>query len=102
MVQKIETLKNVEEFAAALVAEGLSFHPDDDFKDYINLKTGEPYYSTEDAELRNKLMQQCFEICEKEGADIYNCMLEVFLQETGMDKYIPLPSEVISKPWQYQ
>jgi hypothetical protein len=38
-------------------------------------------------------MNKCFEVCEKEGADIYEVMLEVSLIETGMDKFIPLPSQ---------
>lgn len=38
-------------------------------------------------------MEQCFEVCEKEGVDIYDIMLEVSLIETGMDKFIPLPSQ---------
>jgi hypothetical protein len=37
-------------------------------------------------------MQQCFEVCEKEGIDIYAGMLEVTPKETGMDKHMPLPS----------
>ena len=38
-------------------------------------------------------MRSCFEVCEKEGVDIYDVMLEVSLIETGMDKFIPLPSQ---------
>lgn len=102
MIERIDSLRDVELFAAELVAEGISFHPDDDFEEYINLTTREPFYTKEEAAVRNRMMDQCFEICAKEGADIYDCMLEVFLQETGMDKYVPLPSEVISKPWLYQ
>jgi hypothetical protein len=38
-------------------------------------------------------MKKCFAFCEKEGVDFYNMMLEVSLIETGMDKFIPLPSQ---------
>ena len=38
-------------------------------------------------------MSKCFEVCEKEGVDIYDVTLEVSLIETGMDKFIPLPSQ---------
>ena len=94
MIETISTIEDVEVFAKQLVAEGVSFHPDDDFFDYVNHKTKEPYYTKEEAEFRNKLMDQCFAVCKKEGKDIYDIMLEVTLRETGMDKYIPLPSRV--------
>ncbi|WP_457127354.1 hypothetical protein [Mucilaginibacter sp. HD30] len=77
-----------------LTEEGTNAHPDDDFNDYVNIDTGEPAYTHDQAELRNRLMEECFDICEAYGKDIYNVMQEVFLIETGLDKYIPLPSQV--------
>jgi hypothetical protein len=91
MLTEIKTVKDVEAFAKQLIAEGVSFHPDDDFNDYVFFKENKPCYTKEEAEVRNQLMQQCFEVCEREGVD-YAVMLEVTLKETGMDKYIPLPS----------
>ena len=41
-------------------------------------------------------MNKCFDVCEKDGIDIYDTMLEVTLIETGMDKFIPLPSQPYS------
>lgn len=92
MQKQIKTTKDVVAFAKQLIKEGVNFHPDDDFKNYINLETSEPTYSTEEAELRNELMNQCFTVCEKNGVDIYDTMSEVALKETGLDKFIPLPS----------
>lgn len=92
MITRIITTKDVEAFAKQLIDEGVSFHPDDDFNDYIFFKENKPCYTKQEAEIRNNLMQQCFEVCEKERTDIYSVMLEVTLKETGMDKYIPLPS----------
>lgn len=92
MITRIRNTNDVIAFAKQLVIEGISFHPDDDFKDYINLKTKEPSYNKQEAKLRNKLMNQCFAVCKKEGVDIYDTMMEVTLKETGMDKFIPLPS----------
>jgi hypothetical protein len=94
MIEKIETLEDVAAFAKQIIDEGVSFHPDDDFNDYVNFKTNEPCYSETQAEKRNKLMNDCFDLCEKEGADIYEIMLEVTLIETGLDKVIPLPSTI--------
>ncbi|OXA93792.1 hypothetical protein [Flavobacterium hercynium] len=93
MITKILTIEDVKQFAKQLTAEGLSFHPDDDFNDYINFTTNTPSYTKEDAEVRNELMNECFEICEKEGVDIYEIMMEELLLESGLDKIIPLPSK---------
>ena len=97
MITKIETTDDVKAFAKQLITEGVSFHPDDDFNDYINLKENKSSYTKEEANLRNELMSNCFEVCEKEGVDIYDVMLEVTLIETGMDKLIPLPSQPYSE-----
>ena len=64
MITKIITIQDVKDFAKQLTAEGVSFHPDDDFKEYINFSSNEPIYSIEDAEFRNNLMNDCFEVCE--------------------------------------
>lgn len=93
MISSILTIEDVKQFAKQLTAEGLSFHPDDDFNDYINFTDNTPSYSPEDAELRNELMNECFDVCEKQGADIYEIMLEEMLTESGLDKIIPLPSK---------
>lgn len=46
----MQTAKDVVAFAKQLIKEGVNFHPDDDFKNYINLETNERTYSTEEAE----------------------------------------------------
>lgn len=92
MITEILTIQDVKKFAKQLTAEGLSFHPDDDFNDYINFSTNEPSYNTEEADLRNELMNQCFEICENEGVDIYEIMLEVMNFELGLDNNTQSPS----------
>lgn len=97
MIAQIQTSEDVKTFAKQLIAEGVSFHPDDDFNDYVIFKEDKPCYSKEEADLRNELMNNCFEVCENEGVDIYELMLEVTLIETGMDKIIPLPSQPYSE-----
>lgn len=96
MITQIKSSEDVKSFAKQIIAEGVSFHPDDDFNDYVNFKENKHCYSKSEAEVRNKLMNNCFEVCEKEGVDIYTLMLEVSLKETGMDKFIPLPSKPIT------
>ena len=93
MIKEIKNTNDVADFAKQIIGEGVSFHPDDDFNDYVNFKDDKPTYTKEEADLRNDLMSKCFEVCEKEGVDIYDVTLEVSLIETGMDKFIPLPSQ---------
>jgi hypothetical protein len=95
MINEIKSLEDVTRFVLQLVAEGLNYHPDDDFENYINIKTGEPSYTPGEALLRNQLNKQCFKVCKSAGADIYNISMEIFLKETGMNKYIPLPSQLL-------
>ena len=96
MITKIQTTEDVKAFAKQLIAEGVSFHPDDDFNDYVNFRENKQCYTKEEADLRNELMNDCFMVCENEGIDIYSLMLEVTLVETGMDNFIPLPSQPYS------
>jgi len=97
MITQIKTSKDVAAFAKQIISEGVSFHPDDDFNDYVIFKTGKQCYTKKEAALRNKLMDKSFSVCKKEGTNIYNIMLEVSLVETGMDKFIPLPSQELAE-----
>jgi hypothetical protein len=92
MLTKINNHQDIIAFARQLVREGVNFHPDEDFKNYINLKSSKPTYTNDEAELRNALMSQCFIVSEENKIDIYDTMSEVTLKETGLDKFIPLPS----------
>lgn len=94
MLKQIKTTKDAVAFAKQLIKEGVNFHPDDDFNNYINLETQEPTYTKAEANFRNELMNQCFAVYEKNGVDVYDTMSEVVLKETGLDKFIPLPSTV--------
>jgi hypothetical protein len=95
MITEIRSPEDVTEFVKLLVAEGLNYHPDDDFENYVNMQTGDPSYTPAEALLRNQLNDQCFEVCEAAGADIYNISMEIFLKETGLDEFIPLPSQAL-------
>ena len=94
MVNEIKDLNDVVLFTKLLVKEGTNVHPDDDFNNYVNIETEKPTYTEREAELRNRLMNQCFEVCESANEDIYDLMQEIYLKETGLDKFIPLPSQL--------
>lgn len=92
MIDSIKTINDVIIFAEQITEEGTNIHPDDNFLNIINLESNEPAYTTIEATKRNNLMSECFLLCEKEGIDIYDTILEVFLKKTGLDQSIPLPS----------
>jgi len=89
MIKKIESTKDVIAFAEQIVKEGVSFHCDDDFNDYVNFKTNQQTYTRQEADFRNWLMERCFDVCEKDGVDIYNVMNEVLVKEIGLNKFMP-------------
>jgi hypothetical protein len=95
MITNILTIGDVEDFMRQIIAEGTNAHPDEDFHNYIIIATGEPSYTPEEAATRNNLMSQCFDVCNVAGQDVYSVMHEIFLIETGLDKFIPLPSALL-------
>ena len=90
MIQEIKNTENIKTFFNELLAEDLNFHPDDRFEDYINYETKEPTYTEEEAALRNRLLEESFDVCEKDGADIYELCIEIFMK----DFYKLYPPEV--------
>lgn len=93
MIVDILTVEDVAAFFKNLFEEGVNAHPDEDFSQYINSETHEETYTSKEAAVRNKLMDKSFDVCKKAGVDIYDLMQEIYLQETGLDKFIPLPSQ---------
>ena len=72
---RIETIQDVKDFAKYIkVVEDAAISPDDSFSEYANYKTLELTYTKEEAEARDKLMEQCFEVCEREKVDIYELL----------------------------
>jgi hypothetical protein len=64
MIAKIETIDDVKTFFRQLLAEDLNFHPDTPFEDYINCETELDAYIKEEAEIRNKLLDESFDVCD--------------------------------------
>ena len=88
MIKEIKTIEDVMVFFEQLIDEDLNFHPDTPFEDYINCETRKPSYTKDDAELRNLLLDQCFDVCEKDGIDIYNYANDIYLLGSGLDRFI--------------
>ncbi len=81
MIQEIKTVEDVKAFFEALLAEGLNFHPDDMFETYVHTDTSEPFYSDQESFVRNTLLTQAFDVCEKEGSDIYELCIDIFMRD---------------------
>ena len=78
MITQLTNVEDVATFAQHLIhVEKLSVHPDDDFADYTTYETRLPFYTEKEAELRNQLMNQCFDVCEQNNIEIY----EIFYNE---------------------
>ena len=95
MIDKITNLEDVEHFIKSLVQEKVNAHPDEDFNNYLNVETDEASYSSAEAETRNQLMKESFDVCEKAGVDIYDFMQDIYLTETGLDKFIPKSTDIL-------
>lgn len=89
MIQQIKTIDEVKAFFQQLLAEGLNFHPDTPFEDYIHGETKRPTYTLVETNIRNQLMEQCFDVCEAVNIDIYDLSYRIFLEYTGLDEVFP-------------
>lgn len=80
---QVKDIHDVEMLAHRVKEElGLAFHPDDPFEDYIYLDSGKPVYSDKAATLLTVLIEQAFEICQKEKKDIYALMGRIIVKDT--------------------
>ena len=64
-------------FNYLLFIEGVAFHPENSFEDYIN-EEGEPTYTFEEAQQRDALMEECYDVCDEYGIDIFLLGMESF------------------------
>lgn len=72
----ITSTDDVARFFSCLIEDGINFHPDSSFKEYIDLEN-RPLFNDEQAEILGNLMDECFVICEKEGTDIYKIAFDL-------------------------
>lgn len=73
--QPITTLAEVRAFASYLFFDlETSFHPDDDFTEYVRRSDNSPAFTPIRAERLNQRMSECHDVCAAAGADIYERM----------------------------
>lgn len=77
----IRTVADVRKFFSYLLkTRKVSFHPDDDFKNYVENNSGKRCFTNDEAKKYNKLMNDAFKVCEKEKKDIYSIGLRQMRQ----------------------
>lgn len=73
----ITSVKDVETFFHHIVYDRkVNFHPDDMFEDYVSCEGGVNTFTLEECALYNRLMDESFSVCDKEGVDIYGIGLK--------------------------
>ena len=77
---KIQNINDVKNFFKKLKSEGLNFHPDNKFEDYINYHTKRSSYSLKEQIELNKSLYKSFIVCNKENVDIYELCWEIFVE----------------------
>ena len=61
---RLDDEKDVEEWFRALHAKGINFHPEESFRELVQLKTGVKLFRTEDADRLDDLMDRAADLCE--------------------------------------
>ena len=80
----ITAVEDVKDFFHYIVyGLDINFHPDDDFKDYVSYETGERTMDDEQAELYNRLMDECFEVFD--GDQVYEIGSELLFERLQID-----------------
>lgn len=83
----LANVADVKEFFGWLLDEGINFHPEDSFSNYINVKTKGPSFSKEVADELDGLMDQAWKICENYDIDICALSCEVAWPKLFGTKY---------------
>jgi hypothetical protein len=86
-IQHISTIGDVKMFSNYLVNElNVNIHPDDDFSDYCEMGSARPCFNETEIATGNRLMDECFAVCEEQGADIYELMGQYLIDRISGNK----------------
>lgn len=82
----IKTVKDVEAFFHHIVFERkVNFHPDNMFEDYVSCEGGINTFTIDECAIYNRLMDECFRVCDNEGVDIYSIGLKELQTALGIN-----------------
>ena len=80
MLYEITTMNDVKTFIEQIAGEIENFHPLTDFTDYVYPDSYMRRYSDPDADIRNSLLDKCFNVCAKHTPDYFTFLLDLFQQ----------------------
>jgi hypothetical protein len=78
MLYEITTMKDVKTFIEQIAHEIDNFHPLEDFTDYVYPDSYFRKYTDEEAEIRNKLLDKCFDVCAYHTEDFFSYLIWYF------------------------
>ena len=68
----IRSVKDVEAFFHHIMFKRkVNFHLDDMFEDYVSCESSINTFTLDECSIYNRLMDESFAVCKKEGVDIY-------------------------------
>ena len=76
-IMDIMDLQDVETFLEQIAHEIDNFHPMVDFNSYVYPDSYMRRYNEEEAEIRNKLLDRCFDICATSTPDFHTYLLQL-------------------------
>ncbi len=78
MIHHIRTIRDVHQFIKCVALEIDNFHPLVEFQDYTRPDSYFRRYTDGEAETRNELLEQCFNVCAGYTPDFFTYLLELF------------------------
>ena len=73
-------MQDVESFIEEVAQEIDDFHPLNDFANYLYPSTDMRRYTEEEAEVRNRRLEMCFDVCAKHKPDFFTYLMQLFEQ----------------------
>ena len=78
MIQTIKTENDLRAMLTDVIGYlGWAFHPDEPMTEYVQRDSGEPSYTSEEAQRLDNLMDKAFDFCEQHEIDIYELSIEI-------------------------
>ena len=77
-IMDIMDLQDVETFLEQIAHEIDNFHPKEDFRNYVYPHSYTRRYSEEEAEIRNKLRDRCYDVCARYSPDTYTYIFQLY------------------------
>jgi len=78
MIQTIKTENDLQALLTEMISYlGWAFHPDEPMTEYVQRDSGEPSYTSEEAQRLDNLMDKAFDFCEQHEIDIYELSIEI-------------------------